>query len=100
MDLLTLIILPLAVARLTRLVTTDRIFSAVRSRLEARWLMKAGLDSLALYLIGCPWCISMYTGTGAAAAWWAWGDARWFTAAVVALAASYVTGWLASREGE
>ena len=48
----------------------------------------------------CDWCVSVYTGTlaavgGAWAGWWAWA---W--APALAAAFSYVTGWLASREGE
>lgn len=95
MDTLTLLLAVLAVARLTRLVTEDTVFdtprSAVLRALTGRW----GAESRLAYMLVCPWCISVYAGAGVAAAWWAWGDARWFTAVCAALAASHVAGFLA-----
>jgi hypothetical protein len=91
---LTLLLTALATARLTRLVTTDRITRAPRD-----WVLLRVRNGHPLaYLLGCDWCASMYVGAGAAAAWWAWGDHRWFVAATAALAFSHITGWLATRE--
>lgn len=96
MEPITLLIGALAAARITRLITSDRITQAPRLWLLAR----LEPEGLAAYLVHCTWCVSVYTGLGAAAvgAWaglWAW----WWTIPV-GLAYSYVAGWLASREGE
>lgn len=46
----------LAVARLTRLLTEDRLTVAYR-----RWVVnKWGEDSMQSYLAHCPWCTSVY----------------------------------------
>lgn len=100
MDTVALILLPLAVARVTRLITADRILEPVRDRLISRWIERKGGDSLAAYLITCPWCVSVYVGAAGAAGWWAWGGTRVYAAVLLAFACSYVTGWLASHEGE
>lgn len=97
MDAITLVLTVLATARLTRLVVADRVTQ--RPRMTAvNWAIRRDREGLE-YLLTCPWCVSVYTGAGMGAAWWAWGDARWFTAAAAALTASHVTGLLASREG-
>lgn len=95
MDVITLALAALATARITRLVTRDAIFDTPRNRLIIA--MPPRLDPLA-YLLMCDWCTSMYAGAGMAGAWYAWGDARWFTAVTAALAFSHITGWLAARE--
>ena len=94
MDLITFAVAALATARLTRLVTTDRITQAPRSAL----LRRLNADSLLAYLIVCDWCASVYAGAGVAAGV-AWGPS-WSMWVLAALAYSYVAGWLASREGE
>lgn len=101
MDLASLVLLPLVIARLTRLVTDDVITEWPRTQVIrlALTLGDAAASAIA-YLITCRWCASMYVGGAAAAAWWAWGDQRWFTAVAVALAGSYTAGWLASKEDE
>lgn len=94
--LLIVVVMALATARVTRLITRDRLLAAPR-----RAVLRALPDDHVLaYLVVCDWCVSVYTGTLAAVggAWagsWAW----WWVPAL-ALAFSYVTGWLASREGE
>lgn len=94
--LLMLVVMALATARVTRLITRDRILAAPR-RAALRALPD---DHLIAYLIVCDWCVSVYTGTLAAAggAWAGWWP--WTAAPAVALAFSYVTGFLTSREGE
>jgi hypothetical protein len=47
------------------------------------------------YLLECPWCVSMYLGTIGAAVAWAW-PAGWWRWPALALAASGVTGLLAT----
>lgn len=94
MDPITLLLAALVTARLTRLITTDRITEAPRNAL----LRRLPADSLAAYLIVCDWCASFYVGLGVAGAgalagWWTWA---WIVP--LGLAFSYVAGWLASKE--
>lgn len=96
MDTLTLVIAALVTARLTLVITTDRITQAPRN-----WLLsRLEPESLMAYLIECNWCVSFYVGLGVAgggvvAGWWAW---PWLVP--LGLAFSMVAGLLASREGE
>lgn len=96
MDTITFVIAALATARITRLVTTDRITQAPR-----QWaLRRLASDSLAAYLIVCDWCVSVYVGAGVAAAYvWAPGWA-WLQVVALGLAFSYVAGVLARGESE
>lgn len=95
----TLILAALAVARLTRMVTTDRITQAPRERLLRYLISKYSEDALVVYLIICDWCVSVYVAAGVTAAWILAGDTLWFQAPAAALALSYVAGFLASKEG-
>jgi hypothetical protein len=83
-----------AVARVTRLINSDRITEAPRNAV----LKRLDPEGLAAYLVVCPWCVSVYVGAAGGAAWWAWGDTLIFTASVLALAASHVAGLLAGLE--
>lgn len=94
---MTIVLTVLAIARVTRLVTSDRITEAPRNFLLRKLLVRRP-ESLTAYLIVCSWCSSVYVGAAAAGAWYAWGATMWYQAAVLALAASHVTGVLASRE--
>ncbi|MFF1957970.1 hypothetical protein ACFVWX_13390 [Streptomyces sp. NPDC058220] len=95
MDTLTLVLAALATARITRLITADRITEAPRN-----WIIRRlPRESLAAYLLVCAWCSSVYVGSGMGAAWWAFGGERWFAAGCAALAFSYAAGWLSGREG-
>lgn len=98
-DIVSLLLLFLATARLTRLITTDRLTEYPREWVVAWAVGRKEGDSLLAYLVVCPWCVSVYVGAAGGAAWWAWGDTRAFLAVCAALAASHVTGWLATREG-
>lgn len=91
-----MILAALATARITRLITTDRITEAPRNAV----LSRLPADGLLAYLVHCDWCASVYVGAGSGAAWWAWGDTTWFTAVTAALAFSYVAGFLASKESD
>ena len=98
-----IVLVLLAVARVTRLITTDALFETPRSAVVT-WLVMggeqvprtSGLRSKMAYLIVCDWCTSMYVAAAAAGAWWAWGETMPFMVVCVALSASYVTGFLAS----
>lgn len=99
MTTLGAVLMILAVARVTRLITTDVLFDEPRNWV-VRKLISPGRarvlrDKLA-YLIMCDWCSSMYVGAAGAGAWYAWGETLPFMAVCAALAASYVTGFLAS----
>lgn len=68
-DLLTVLLIALATARITRLVTTDKIVEGPRLRLqfafEARWERKNAPNleewgSKLAYLLGCDWCASIW----------------------------------------
>lgn len=92
MSALTLLLTLLSVARITRLVTEDRITEAPRD-----WLLdRLNPHGLATYLVTCPWCISIYAGFIVAPAAHYWGDSAGFQIPAIALTASYVTGFLAS----
>lgn len=92
----TLAVAALVTARLTRLVTTDRITAAPRA-----WLLRRlDSDGLAAYLVVCDWCASFYTGLAVAAVylwvpWW-----TWLQVVALGLAFSYVAGALARGEAE
>lgn len=92
----TFLLAALAAARITRLITTDRITQAPRS-----WILRRlNPEGLTAYLLVCDWCSSVYVGAGVAGAWYFWGDTAAFTAVTAALAFSYVAGYLASKEGD
>ena len=96
MELIPIAVAALAVARLTRLVTSDRITEAPRN-----WALARLPDGhLLAYLIVCDWCVSIYTGAAVAFAGALLGVWPWATTAPLLLAFSYVAGWLASKEGE
>lgn len=99
-DMTTLILAALATARLTRMVTTDRITLAPRKWLLRRLVHRYGEDHLLPYLVVCDWCVSVYIGAGITAAWVTVGETLWFQAPAAALALSYAAGFLASKDGE
>lgn len=58
-DVLTFVVFTfafLAVARLTRLLVEDKITLRYRQWVIRRW----GEESMAAYLVHCPWCTSVY----------------------------------------
>lgn len=100
---LSLVLMTLAVARVTRLVTTDVLFDPVRFWVVRRLISPLddpsdpkGVRGKLAYLIICTWCASVYVGAAGAGAWYAWGETMPFMVITAALAASYVTGFLAS----
>jgi hypothetical protein len=90
MELMGVAVLGLAVARLTRLVTTDKIMEPFRF-----WAArKLGADSFWLFGLHCMWCVSMYTGALLAAGYVLLGDSWVYQIPALALAASYIAGAL------
>lgn len=56
MLIISLVVAALAVARLTRLLVEDRLTVSWR-----QWTVKRfGTESLAAYLVHCPWCMSIW----------------------------------------
>jgi hypothetical protein len=100
----------LAVARVSRLITSDKLTEKWRYRFVASRFRRAygpdpGAEQMAqppllAYLAMCPWCISIWVGAVAAPVVALWGRSPWVWAPAFALAASYVTGFLAQREGQ
>ena len=87
MTWLAFVIITLAAARVTRLVTTDSITEPLRERLT-RW-------PLAYELVTCPWCIGFWISLAWVAVWWtADGRAVWLAAP---FAVSYLVGWTEQR---
>ena len=81
---LAFVIVSLAAARLTRLVTEDTILEPLRE-----W---ATIHELVYELVTCPWCIGFWISLGTVAVWWLAGDtAVWLLAP---FAVSYVAGRL------
>ena len=56
MLVLSLVVAALAVARVTRFFTEDRLAVKLRQWVVQRW----GADSLPSYFIHCPWCVGMW----------------------------------------
>lgn len=85
---LTLAIYALAVARLTRLINFDTVLDKPRIAVAQVF----GIDSAAVYFIGCPWCVGMWLSLFTAIVpvrivglpWW------WFI--LIALATSHLVG--------
>lgn len=95
MDFLTFAVLALATARISRLVTADRIFDAPRNAV----IRRLDPDGLAAYWLVCTWCASVTVGAAVAGSWALWGSHQWFTLITCALAFSHIAGFLASKEG-
>lgn len=96
---LSLVLMMLAVARVTRLITSDVLFDAPRIRVIHDILKgnpEGSVRTALAYLVTCNWCSSIYVGAAGAGAWYAWGETMPFMVITAALAASYATGFLAS----
>ena len=89
----------LAVARVTRFITTDALFDEPRvwvlQKLTNPGRARVLRDKIA-YLLVCSWCSSVYVGAAAAGAYAMWHGSMPYMVTVLALSASYVTGFLAS----
>jgi hypothetical protein len=115
-----LVVYALAVARVTRLITADRLFAdsrdnfvnwawkreygirLVRNASRFAWEVareEGAVEPRLAYLVTCSWCASIYVGAAAAPLWYWLGSSPWVLVPAAALALSYVTGFLA-RFGE
>lgn len=79
------------IARLVRFVNSDVLAQGIRDRAEARF----GPEHKIVYLLGCPWCASMWIAPPVTASVWAWGTSPWWQAVSFALTASWVYGLVA-----
>jgi hypothetical protein len=84
------LVISLAVARATRLVTADRIMLFLR-----RWVInKWGEESSMAYLVHCNWCTSIWIAAPSAAVWATlmlpWRS--WWLAIPAWFAMSYIAG--------
>lgn len=89
------VIAVLACARITRLITRDRITQPLRMRAVNR----LGIESWGAYLIQCDWCTGLWVAAVVMPAAWWWGHSPWLQLPLLVLAAAYAIGWTASREG-
>lgn len=80
------------VARLTRLLVEDRITVGYRRRV----VKKYGKESLQAYFVHCPWCTSMWISPLIVPV--ILFPYPWVIALAAIPAASYVAGFLASKE--
>lgn len=97
MSALGLVLIVLATARVSRLVTTDVLTEGPRNWAVQRLADRGPVRDKMAYLLVCDWCSSMYVGAAVSGAWWVWGDTMWLMMVYAALSASHVTGFLASK---
>ena len=113
--LLYIVLVCVATARITRLITRDKLplIGVPREAFVQRWGVyedthgearriaiggkqtNVVMSSLA-YLWECDWCTSMWVGAGLTYLTWRWPETLLWV--MIALAASYVTGWGATAE--
>lgn len=91
MTALSFALAALAAYRLTRLVTADLIMSRFRVWLTAR-------NETLGYLGGCDWCVSIWLAPAPVVATVLWPGNRLVLGIVASLAASAVTGLIATAE--
>jgi hypothetical protein len=92
----SLLLITVAVARVTRLIAADRITVGLRRWVVNRW----GEESEAAYLIHCRWCASIWIALPAAIVWavLALPLHLWWLALPAWLGMSHVTGLLSRLE--
>ena len=78
------------IARITRVLTVDRITYPIRARIVVR----LGPDHPIAYFVTCSWCIGLWVSAGVGAAAYFWADTRWWLYVALAGTASLVTGLL------
>lgn len=91
----SLIVATLAVARLTRLLVSDKLTVKLRQWVVKRW----GADSKPSVLIHCPWCISVWVALPVMPVAALFPN-KWVIAVLAIPAAAYVVGFLANREDD
>lgn len=89
---LTLALYALATARVTGLITQDQLTSAPRV-----WATKRlGRREQLIYLLHCPWCVSIYVGAAAAIVWYTVGNHPVPVVLAALLAFSQITGMISN----
>ena len=77
-----------AAARVTRLITDDRILGGVRA-----WVMRRlGPDHPVTYWVYCPWCVSPYVCAALFTLAWFVGETPGYLIPAFALTASWLIG--------
>ena len=109
-EVVILILSALAGYRLTRLVTTDRLFSGVFGRLrewyERRWERRHGLEdieseswqSFGAYFLSCAWCVGFWISGAITLVMWRVADMDY--PVLMWLAVSTLVGLLGELERE
>lgn len=99
--LIMFVLAALALARITRLITTDKIGEPLRMAV-LNW---RGQDSMVTYLLFCPWCISMWLAPAAAAVlWWPlnladmFGVTAWIGYPLLVFALAHTAAWILAKE--
>lgn len=90
MTLLALVLVFVAVARVTRLLVVDKLTEPIRSAVVRRF----GEESTITYLAHCQACVSVYVGFAGAPVAVALGGLSWWWVPVVGLVGSQVTIWV------
>lgn len=72
--------------------------TVVRWRLARERVAVGAEKPLTVYMLTCPWCVSIYIGAVAAPLAYFWGALPWLFVPALALAFSYFTGFAAGRE--
>jgi hypothetical protein len=89
----SLVVAALAVARLTRLLVSDKITVSLRQWVVNKW----GANSLLAQLFHCSWCMSIWVAIPVMPVAALFPN-RWVIALLAIPAGSYLTGFLANRE--
>ncbi|MET0904305.1 MAG: DUF1360 domain-containing protein [Acidimicrobiales bacterium] len=94
---ISLVVYAFAAMRVVGLIVKDQITAPARKRL-VDWLdpedgpgAKGWREQL-VYLVTCPWCVSIYVGAVAAVVWYTVGNNPFLVVCAVALAFSQLTG--------
>lgn len=91
-----------ATARLTRLISKDRLALPLRDAIVARWAKKStsATPTGLAYFIECPWCLSVWIGLLVGALVVAFPSNRPLVALWIGLSASLVAARLQSTEDD
>lgn len=101
-SVVVLVLYALAVTRVTTLITHDEITRPMREHLIARFDPYRRIHRMLVYLLGtpdgdatgCPWCVSIWIGSGTAPIIYWWGTTPIVMVIVLALASSQVAGMI------
>lgn len=95
------LIMTLAVARLTRVVTDDSISIPFRHWVEEKESDERGYTNILSFttLLNCHWCTGWWVAFIVAGSTWAWGNGNWIWWIWTALSASYVVGMMEDKLG-